>query len=62
MQYGWETITEALKWGGITGMMDRLSNPAKIKAHELSLELKKIMTPSIKNIKMTLFLENLVKR
>ena len=45
VQYGWETVTEALKWGGITGMMDRLSNPAKIKAHELSLELKKIMTP-----------------
>lgn len=45
IQYGWETITEALKWGGITGMMDRLSNPAKLKAHELSLELKKIMTP-----------------
>jgi len=43
IQYGWETITEALKWGGITGMMDRLSNPAKIKAHELSLELKSIM-------------------
>jgi len=45
IQYGWETITEALKWGGITGMMDRLSNPAKLKAHELSLELKKIMGP-----------------
>lgn len=45
IQYGWETITEALKWGGITGMMDRLSNPAKIKAHELSLELKSIMAP-----------------
>lgn len=45
IQYGWETITEALKWGGITGMMDRLSNPAKIKAHELSVELKRIMTP-----------------
>lgn len=45
IQYGWETITEALKWGGITGMMDRLSNPAKIKAHELSVELKKIMAP-----------------
>ncbi|HZK19933.1 MAG TPA: ketol-acid reductoisomerase [Treponemataceae bacterium] len=44
IQYGWETITEALKWGGITGMMDRLSNPAKIKAHTLSKELKKIMT------------------
>jgi len=43
IQYGWETITEALKWGGITGMMDRLSNPAKLKAHALSLELKSIM-------------------
>ena len=30
IQYGWETITEALKHGGITNMMDRLSNPAKI--------------------------------
>ena len=27
IQYGWETITEALKQGGITNMMDRLSNP-----------------------------------
>lgn len=45
IQYGWETITEALKWGGITGMMDRLSNPAKIRANELSKELKTIMTP-----------------
>ncbi|WP_062428887.1 ketol-acid reductoisomerase [Treponema endosymbiont of Eucomonympha sp.] len=45
VQHGWETITEALKWGGITGMMDRLSNPAKLKAHALSLELKAIMTP-----------------
>ncbi|HEY5507602.1 MAG TPA: ketol-acid reductoisomerase, partial [Paludibacter sp.] len=27
VQYGWETITEALKIGGITHMMDRLSNP-----------------------------------
>jgi ketol-acid reductoisomerase len=43
VQYGWETITEALKWGGITGMMDRLSNPAKLKAHALSGELKRIM-------------------
>ena len=36
IQYGWETITEALKHGGITNMMDRLSNPSKIKAFELS--------------------------
>ncbi len=45
IQYGWETITEALKHGGITNMMDRLSNPAKIKAYELSEELKTIMKP-----------------
>lgn len=45
IQLGWETITEALKHGGITNMMDRLSNPAKIKAFELAEELKDIMTP-----------------
>ena len=45
IQYGWETITEALKQGGISGMMDRLSNPAKIKAFEISEELKNIMRP-----------------
>lgn len=44
-QYGWEVITEALKQGGITAMMDRLSNPAKLKAFELSEELKEIMRP-----------------
>ncbi len=45
VQYGIETITEALKYGGITNMMDRLSNPAKMKAFELSEELKDIMRP-----------------
>jgi ketol-acid reductoisomerase len=45
IQYGWEVITEALKQGGITAMMDRLSNPAKLKAFELSEELKDIMRP-----------------
>ena len=45
IQYGWEVITEALKQGGITAMMDRLSNPAKIKAFELSEQLKDIMRP-----------------
>ena len=43
IQYGWETTTEALKYGGVTNMMDRLSNPAKIRAFELSEELKDIM-------------------
>ena len=45
IQYGWETVTEGLKYGGVTNMMDRLSNPAKIKAFELSEELKDIMRP-----------------
>ena len=45
IQYGWETITEALKHGGITTMMDRLSNPAKIKAFQLASDLKTIMRP-----------------
>ncbi|PCH52601.1 MAG: ketol-acid reductoisomerase [Flavobacteriaceae bacterium] len=45
IQYGWETITEALKYGGITNMMDRLSNPAKIAAFKASEELKDIMRP-----------------
>ena len=45
VQYGWEVITEALKIGGITHMMDRLSNPAKIKAFYLAEELKNSMRP-----------------
>jgi ketol-acid reductoisomerase len=45
VQYGVEVITEALKQGGITAMMDRLSNVAKIKAFEISEELKDIMRP-----------------
>jgi ketol-acid reductoisomerase len=45
IQYGWETVTEGLKHGGITNMMDRLSNPAKIRAFHLAEELKGIMRP-----------------
>jgi ketol-acid reductoisomerase len=45
IQYGWEVITEALKHGGITAMMDRLSNPAKIKAYALAESLKQILRP-----------------
>lgn len=45
IQYGWETVTEALKYGGITNMMDRLSNPAKIVAHDMSEDLKELMRP-----------------
>ena len=43
VQHGWEVIAEGLKHGGITNMMDRLSNPAKLVAHELADELKDIM-------------------
>ena len=45
VQFGWETVTEALKHGGITNMLDRLSNPAKLVAYDLAEELKEIMTP-----------------
>jgi len=45
IQQGWETVTEALKHGGITHMMDRLSNPAKIKAYDMAEELKQVLAP-----------------
>ena len=45
IQHGWETITESLKHGGITNMMDRLSNHGKVKVFELSEELKLILAP-----------------
>ena len=43
VQHGWEVIAEGLKHGGITNMMNRLSNPAKLVANELADELKDIM-------------------
>ncbi|PPI88372.1 ketol-acid reductoisomerase [Candidatus Pantoea edessiphila] len=45
IQCGWEAITQSLKLGGISLMMDRLSNIAKIKVYKISEDLKKIMTP-----------------
>lgn len=45
IQYGWEVVTEALKLGGITHMMDRLSNPAKVEAYKLAEELKQTLRP-----------------
>ncbi len=45
VQNGWEVVTESLKLGGITAMMDRLSNPAKIKAFILAEELKVLLAP-----------------
>ncbi|MDT0595115.1 ketol-acid reductoisomerase [Glaciecola petra] len=45
IQYGLEAITEALKIGGVTNMMDRLSNPAKLVACDLSDQLTTLMRP-----------------
>ena len=45
VQYGWETITQALKHGGVTHMMDRLDNPAKLVAQKLSNKLKSLLEP-----------------
>ncbi|MDP5039986.1 MAG: ketol-acid reductoisomerase, partial [Paraglaciecola sp.] len=49
IQHGLETVTEALKIGGVTNMMDRLSNPAKLKAFELAEELKVLLGPLFGN-------------
>ncbi|MXP67143.1 ketol-acid reductoisomerase [Pantoea sp. Aalb] len=48
IQFGWEVITESLKWGGITLMMERLSNSAKLRVYALSEQLKVIMSPLYK--------------
>ena len=45
IQFGWETITEALKYGGITNMMDRLSNPAKLAAFDMAESMKTTLRP-----------------
>ena len=45
IQNGWEVITEELKHGGITSMMDRLSDSSKIKAYTISEGLKDLMSP-----------------
>ncbi|CAL4043695.1 Ketol-acid reductoisomerase (NADP(+)) [Buchnera aphidicola (Phyllaphis fagi)] len=48
LQHGWEILTESLKHGGIKLMLDRLSNSSKIRACQLSNELKTIFTPLFK--------------
>ncbi|QOI10881.1 ketol-acid reductoisomerase [Blochmannia endosymbiont of Colobopsis nipponica] len=45
VQFGWEIIAESLKHGGITLMMDRLSNTSKLRAFTLANKLKEIMLP-----------------
>ncbi|MCH1548293.1 MAG: ketol-acid reductoisomerase [Flavobacteriaceae bacterium] len=45
IQNGWEVITEALKHGGITNMMNNLVDNSKIEAYRISEDLKRIMKP-----------------
>ncbi|VFP85137.1 Ketol-acid reductoisomerase (NADP(+)) [Buchnera aphidicola (Cinara splendens)] len=45
LQFGWEKLAECMKEGGIKLLLDRLSNPSKIRAHQLSLQLKNILKP-----------------
>jgi len=45
IQNGLEVITEALKVGGISHMMDRLNNPSKLAANQLSEQAKEILRP-----------------
>ena len=45
IQNGWEVITEALKHGGITKMMNQLNDQSKINAFNLAAELKFRMKP-----------------
>ena len=45
IQYGWETITDALKQGGIALMLNRLSNPARVRACELADTLRETLQP-----------------
>ena len=49
IQYGWETISEKLKKGGITQMLELLDPTQKLKVYEVSEELKTLMTPLFKN-------------
>jgi len=45
VQYGWEVQTEALKHGGITHMMNRMTNGAKLRVDELAQKLRTIWEP-----------------
>ena len=49
VQFGWETIAEELKKGGLTQMLKGLSDVQKLKVFDLSQELKALMAPLFKN-------------
>ena len=48
IQNGWEVITESLKHGGISMMMNSISDSSKIEANRIAGELKEIMKPLFK--------------
>ena len=48
IQNGWEVITESLKHGGISKMMNSTSDTSKIEANRIAGDLKEIMTPLFK--------------
>jgi ketol-acid reductoisomerase len=45
VQYGWEEITEALKFGGITLMMSNLDRASRVRAYQLAEQAKEALTP-----------------
>ncbi len=45
IQYGWEVVTEALKVGGVTLMLDRLAPAARLRASELADYIKALLSP-----------------
>lgn len=45
LQFGWEKLTEIMKIGGITLLLDRVSNSVKLRVYNLCKELKKILKP-----------------
>lgn len=45
VQHGWEEITEALKFGGISLMMSHLDSAARLRANALSEQVKQVLTP-----------------
>ena len=49
IQFGWEAVTEELKHNGISGMLARLDDNSRYLVHNLSDELKYILTPLFKH-------------
>ncbi|VFP81667.1 ketol-acid reductoisomerase [Buchnera aphidicola] len=45
LQFGWEKLAECMKEGGIKLLLSRLSSVARIRVHELSIQLKNLLKP-----------------